>query len=657
LSEAKHHPSDWSASDSSRLYQVDSWAEEYFSVAASGNLWVHPDGPDGPKLDLLELVQDLRRRGHQLPVLLRFSDILRHRIGVLCGAFIKACQDHAYHGAYLPVYPLKVNQQRDVVEELVELGRSHQLGLEAGSKSELLIALAHMDNQEALIICNGYKDTAYVETALLAQKLGRHPIIVVDRFAELEILIRASRRLDLRPHIGVRARLSSRGHGRWQASSGEGSKFGLSAHELIQAVRRLRQAGMLDCLELLHFHIGSQIASIRPIKEALRESSRIYVELHAMGASLRYLDVGGGLGVDYDGSKSNEPSSINYTLQEYANDVVWAIQEACDEKGIPHPDIISESGRALTAHHAVLVFDVLGSSQLPLREPTADLVEHESAPLRSLYEVWELLNEKNFLESYHDAVALKEEAFSLFKLGYLDLAGRAQAETLYWSICQRVLKICRRLSSVPDDLVNLERHLADTYYCNFSVFQSLPDHWAVDQLFPIMPIHRLHERPTRKGVLADLTCDSDGKVEQFIDAEADKHSLDLHELRPGEPYLIGTFLVGAYQETLGDLHNLFGDTNAIHISLDGTHGYSIERVVEGDSIAEVLGYVQYSRQDLLDRVRRACEAGVRSGTIEMEDSAMLLRHYTEALGGYTYLIQDHESVAKPAPEPVTPNKL
>ncbi|MHC5063315.1 MAG: biosynthetic arginine decarboxylase [Planctomycetota bacterium] len=641
--EPKNSKTSWNAAESSALYQVPSWSKGYFSVGEDGNLRVQPAGPEGGSLDLRRLVEDMGKRGFDLPLLLRFSNILEDRVSSLCGAFQKACEEHAL--AYLPVYPIKVNQQRDVVEELVSLGMNHQLGLEAGSKPELLIALAHMDNPEALIICNGYKDTGYVETALLAQKLGRYPIIVIDRFAELEMIIRASRRLGMRPHIGVRARLSSRGQGRWQESSGEGSKFGLSADELVQTVKRLRRAGMLDCLELLHFHIGSQIASIRPIKEALRESCRIYVELAKMGAGLKFIDVGGGLGVDYDGSESKEASSINYSQQEYANDVIWAVQMACDEVGIPHPDVISESGRALTAHHAVLVFDVLGSNQLPHQEPDAALAEHECSPLRSLFEAWEQLNDKNFIETYHDAQALKDEALSLFKLGYLDLSDRAKMETVYSSICLRIRSYCRRLEQIPDDLTNLERNLADIYYCNFSVFQSLPDHWAVDQLFPIMPLHRLCEKPSRRVVLADLTCDSDGKVDQFIDAEEDKNSLELHELKVGEPYYLGAFLVGAYQETLGDLHNLFGDTTAIHISMDDSHDYSIERVVEGDSVSEVLGYVQYPHEAMLDRVRRACEAGVRKGLLKMEESALLRRRYREALAGYTYLVQEQEESA------------
>ncbi len=649
MPEPKNSKPSWNATDSSALYQVPSWSEGYFCVGENGNLCVQPAGQDGGSIDMLRLVHDLGKRGFDLPVLLRFSDILADRVSTLCAAFAKACQDHAFQGAYLPVYPIKVNQQRDVVEELVGLGMNHQLGLEAGSKPELLIALAYMDNPEALIICNGYKDTGYVETALLAQKLGRYPIIVIDRFAELEIVIRASRRLRMRPHIGVRARLSSRGQGRWQESSGEGSKFGLSADELVQAVKRLRRAGMLDCLELLHFHIGSQIASIRPIKEALRESCRIYIELAKMGAGLKYIDVGGGLGVDYDGTKSNEASSINYSRQEYANDVIWAIQMACDENDIKHPDVISESGRALTAHHAVLVFDVLGSNQLPNQDPDPDLAEHECSPLRSLYEAWELLSEKNLVEIYHDAQSLKDEALSLFKLGYLSLLDRAKMETVYWSICLRIRSICRRLEQTPDDLSNLERSLADTYYCNFSVFQSLPDHWAVDQLFPIMPLHRLAEQPARKVVLADLTCDSDGKVDQFIDPEEGKDSLELHELKVGEPYFLGAFLVGAYQETLGDLHNLFGDTTAIHISMDGENEYSIERVVEGDSVSDVLGYVQYPHAAMLDRVRRACEVGLRKGLLSMEESALLRRRYREALSGYTYLIQEQEASAKRKP--------
>jgi arginine decarboxylase len=637
----------WTVQDSVDLYQVQAWGSGFFSADDRGDVVVHPDGKGGPEISLPTLVEDLVKRGYELPMLIRFSDILRRRVQELSGCFARAIEEYSYKGVYRPVYPIKVNQQRDVVEELVEYGQPFHLGLEAGSKPELLVALAHMDTEGSLIVCNGYKDQAYVETALLSQKLGRHTIVVVDRFEELDTIIRVSSSLNMRPHIGVRARLTTRGAGKWAESGGDLSKFGLTADELMRVVARLKEADILDCLELLHFHIGSQITSIRAIKDALREASRIYVELSALGAGMRFLDVGGGLGVDYDGSKTNFHSSTNYTVQEYANDVVWSIQEACDKQGIPHPGIVSESGRALVAHHAMLVFDVLGRSQIPIENPPPKAAKHPSPIIGSLYETWKNVNRKNFQESYHDAIGLKEEAISLFKLGYLDLEGRALAETIFWAICSRILRIVRRLEYVPEELEGLERSLADTYYCNFSVFQSAPDHWAVKQLFPVMPIHRLKEEPTRRGIFVDLTCDSDGKVDQFIDLHDVKHALELHAWKPGETYYIGMFLVGAYQEILGDLHNLFGDTHAIHVTLTGAGQYDIERVVEGDSVTEVLGYVQYGRDDLTKRVRRAAEAAVRRGTLGLEESALLLRRYNEALAGYTYLSRDEVGAATP----------
>ncbi|MEY2981736.1 MAG: biosynthetic arginine decarboxylase [Planctomycetota bacterium] len=640
----------WTVRDSAELYQVQNWGGDYFSVREDGQVVVHPDGSGGAQVGLLDLVRDLEKRGYEMPMLLRFSDILRNRVQTLSKSFGQAISAYDYRGVYRPVYPIKVNQQRDVVEELVEYGRESRLGLEAGSKPEVLVALAHMDNPDGLIVCNGYKDIGYVETVMLAQKLGRHAIIVIDRFDELETVIKVSRRLEMRPHIGVRARLAARGAGKWVESTGDRSKFGLTTAELVGVVDRLKEEGLLDCLELLHFHIGSQITAIRAIKDALREASRIFVELHQLGAGMSLIDIGGGLAVDYDGSKTNWHSSTDYTLQEYANDVVSAIQEACDLKGIPHPDIVSESGRALVAHHALLVFDVLGQASLPIEAPVASLADHESPVVRSLYEAWKSLSKKNYQECYHDALQNKEEAISLFNLGYLDLRGRAAAEQLFWLVCMKVRRIVRELDYAPEEFEGLERVLADTYYCNFSVFQSMPDHWAVKQLFPIMPIHRLLEEPRRRAVLCDLTCDSDGKVDEFIDLHDTKRVLELHEHKAGEPYYVGVFLVGAYQEILGDLHNLFGDTHAIHVSLNGDLGsYEIERVVDGDSINEVLGYVQYGREELMRRVRRAGEIAVRNKQLKLEELALLIRRYDEALSGYTYLSRDDVPENEPRP--------
>jgi len=629
----------WTIRDSVELYQLGAWGGESYAINDRGELVVQPMGKNGPKFSLPELVEDLRSRGIELPMLLRISDILQLRVQALAGAFKKSIDECGYKGRYRPVFPIKVNQQRDVVEELVDFGKEYSLGLEAGSKPELLVVLAHMTNPEGLVICNGYKDASYIETAMLAQKMGLYTIIVVDRFDELETVLSVSKRFDLRPHIGVRAKLASRGAGKWQESGGEKSKFGLTVGELVQVADRLRDMGMLDCLELLHFHIGSQITAIRAIKDALKEATRFYAELHDLGAGLKFIDVGGGLAVDYDGSQTNFHSSANYSLQEYANDVVFAVQQACDEKGIAHPDVISESGRALTAHHAILVFDVLGVSTQQIAVP-AGAEKHEDSTIANMVQILKDISLKNFQEAYHDALQLKEEAISLFNLGYLDLKGRAIAENLFWAICDRIRLIANTLDYVPDELQGLERALADTYYCNFSVFQSAPDHWAVKQLFPTMPIHRLNERPNRRAILADLTCDSDGKVDRFIDLRDVKSVLEVHPITPGKPYYIGMFLVGAYQEILGDLHNLFGDTNAIHISMDEQHGYRIERVIEGDSVAEVLSYVQYDKQDLIRRMRGRLENAVRAGSVNLKESALLMRRYEEGLAAYTYLADD-----------------
>jgi arginine decarboxylase len=625
----------WTVKDSLELYNVNGWGRPFFGINDAGHVEVTPAGPGSTRIDLRDLVEDLRSRGLNLPLLIRFSDILRTRVEQLCGAFQQAIAENDYKGVYRGVYPIKVNQQRHVVEELIEYGRPFNLGIEAGSKPELLVALALQDNPEALILCNGYKDRAYIETALLAQKLGRRVFVTMDRLAELETVISASRELGIRPLIGVRARLTTKGAGKWVESTGDRSKFGLTTAEIVRAVDRLRDEGMLDCLQLLHFHIGSQITNIRAIKDALREASRIFVELAKLGANTRYLDCGGGLGVDYDGSSTNFHSSVNYTLQEYAADVVSQVAEACNAAGVPHPDIVTESGRALTAHHSVLVFNVLDTNQMLVGQIPESLAKDEHRVIQQLYEVFSGVSRKNFQEAYHDVLQLKEEGITAFNLGMLDLKARARVEELFYATCEKILKIVRDLPYVPDELEGLEKQLTDTYYCNFSLFQSLPDHWAVRQLFPTMPIERLDKVPTRRAVLADLTCDSDGKMDQFIDLRDVKHFLELHPLNGG-PYYVASFLVGAYQEILGDLHNLFGDTDAVHVRLDGDH-YRVEHVVEGDSVAEVLSYVQYSKDDLISRVRRAMEEALRERRLTPAESGRLMRRYEEALEGYTYL--------------------
>jgi arginine decarboxylase len=629
----------WTVRDSLELYNLPSWGAGFFSINPAGHVAVHPRGSRESTIDLMDLVRDLEGRDVRTPMLIRFSDILASRVKGLSDAFQHSMREYGYRGVHRGVYPIKVNQQRHVVEEIVQFGADRRVGLEAGSKPELLVALALLDTAEALIVCNGYKDKAYVETALLAQRLGRTPVIVIDRFEELELVIKTSRELGIRPHLGVRARLTARGAGKWIESTGDRSKFGLSALEIVDTVDRLRSEDMLDCLELLHFHIGSQITAIRAHKDALAEACRIFVGLHELGARPSLLDVGGGLAVDYDGSRTNFHSSKNYSTQEYANDVVAAVQEACDEASVPHPDIVTEAGRSMVAHHSVLVFDVLGVNEVRTGARPVPPAEDDPKVVQDLLEVWQTISKKNVQEAYHDALQLKEEAATLFSLGYLDLRGRARVDRLFWGCCERILSVARELPFVPEDLQSLEKHLSDTYYANLSVFQSAPDHWAVKQLFPVMPIHRLDERPTRRGIIADLTCDSDGKIDQFIDTHDVKDVLELHPWN-GERYYLAVFLVGAYQEILGDLHNLFGDTDAVHVALDDDGGYSVDHVVEGDSVQDVLKYVQYDRAMLVEKVRRISELARQRGQISLEESTRLRKRFEQGLAGYTYLTRD-----------------
>ena len=627
----------WTVRESNDLYNVPNWGAGYFSINESGNACVYPQGPGGPNLDLKQIVDELRRRSIQLPILIRFSDILRAQIDALDASFVKAITETGYRGRYMGVYPIKVNQQRHVVEEIVSHGQQYHFGLEAGSKPELLAVLAMLDSNEALIICNGYKDDEYIEMALLATKIGKSVILVVEKFSELPIILKHARRLNVVPRIGVRARLSSRGSGKWESSGGDRSKFGLSVRELMKAITYLREQEMLDCLELLHFHLGSQITNIRSIRDGLEEVCRLFVEMRKLGAPLRFFDVGGGLAVDYDGSKTNFASSTNYSMQEYANDIVAAVYEACEAADVPHPIIVSESGRAVTAHHAVLIFEVLGTNAFTDARVPEKLEGEVPDPLVNLFDVHQNISRKNFQESYHDALHYRDDCMSLFRHGYFCLEDRSLAETIFYSICQKILRIVREVEYVPDDLEGLERSLADTYYCNFSCFQSLPDFWAVQQLFPIMPIHRLNEEPTRRGLLADITCDSDGKIDKFIDLRDVKDVLELHPVQD-EDYFLGVFLVGAYQEILGDMHNLFGDTNAVHVRLDPNgNGYQIEHVVKGDTVEEILRFVQYSPSDLTAKLRQAVEAAVRAGTISFEEAGMFIDKYERGLEGYTYL--------------------
>jgi arginine decarboxylase len=627
----------WSIADSAETYAIRNWGGGYFAINEKGNLLVQPAGEGNAQIDLKELVDELVQRGISPPLLIRFNDILRSRIQIINESFRRAIQEYGYKGEYKGVYPIKVNQDRYVVEEIVACGRPYNYGLEAGSKPELLAVMAMLDCEGSLIICNGYKDAEYIETALLCSKLGRTVVLVVEKPSELALIRDVSQRVGVRPIIGIRAKLATRGSGRWESSGGDRSKFGLSAREMLEAVAQLREWGMLETFQLLHFHLGSQISAIRSIKNALREAGRFYVELSKMGANLRYMDVGGGLGVDYDGSQTNFSSSMNYTVQEYANDIVFSMMEMCDAAEVPHPILVSESGRAVTAHHAVLVVNVLGVHEFYDAERVPDKLPEESEPiLRNLFDTYRDVSRKNFLEAYHDAVEYKDECLSLFSLGHLSLDQRVIAETLFWATCQKILRIVRELEHVPEELEGLEKVLSDTYFCNFSMFQSLPDAWAVDQLFPVVPVHRLNEAPTRRAILADITCDSDGKIDNFIDLHDVKHVLELHPLGKDVEYYIGIFLVGAYQEILGDLHNLFGDTNTVHVSLDDA-GYRIDQVAGGDTVTDVLRYVQYTKEDLVSRVRRQIEVAVRAKRMSLDESRQLLKMYDEGLAGYTYL--------------------
>ncbi len=626
----------WTVADSLELYNVRAWGNDYFSINDKGNVVVRGVGDELPEVDMKELVDEVRRRGLALPLLIRFPHILKARVEALNGAFQRAIQEYGYTATYRGVYPIKVNQDRYVVQKLVESGSPFHLGLEAGSKPELLAVLAMLEDEDGLIICNGYKDEEYIETALLGSTLGRVVILVVEKPSELPLIAAIAEKTGVRPHLGIRPRLSSRGSGHWEASGGDRSKFGLGARDLVEAIEFLRAHNLLDCFELMHFHLGSQISSIRSVKNALREAGRTYVELAKLGAPLRYFDVGGGLGIDYDGSQTNFSSSMNYSLQEYANDIVFGLMELCDPEGIPHPTIVSESGRALVAHHAVLVVDVLGVGEFAVGKLPDGPPEATHLAVRHLFDTFREVSRKNLLESYHDAVEYRDECLSLFSLGHLSLTERVLAEDLFWAICQRILRLTRDLDEVPEELEGLERALSDTYFCNFSVFQSTPDSWAIDQLFPVLPLHRHQEEPTRRAVLADITCDSDGKIDHFIDRRDVKAVLELHPAS-GEDYYLGVFLVGAYQEILGDLHNLFGDTNTLHVTLAGSGDYHIEHVVTGDTVTDVLKYVNYDRDDLLARLRRSVEAALKARRITLEDSRRLLRMYEEGLAGYTYL--------------------
>jgi len=627
----------WSIDEARELYNILNWGKGFFDINTRGDVVVRPEKTSDKFLDIKELVDELRLREISPPVLIRFTDILKKRIEEIQKSFQAAIKEYGYQGEYIGVYPIKVNQSKQVVEDIIEFGRPYRFGLEAGSKPELLIVVASLDTKGAPIICNGYKDTEFIEIALWALKLGRKVFIVVEKPSELDTIIKVSARLKVKPLIGIRAKLAARGRGKWEGSGGDRSKFGLLPEEMLDAVQKLKKHGMLDSLQLLHFHLGSQITSIQSIKEALRESTRLFVELSRLGVNIRYFDVGGGLAVDYDGSMTNFSSSANYTLQEYAADIVSALAEICQENGIAHPTIISESGRALVAYHSILVFNILGISEFSTDMNVPTLPKDAPESLTSMKQLLDQLSVKNFQESYHDAIQIRDETLTLFNVGILSLEHRAVVEKLFWLICHKIAKIIDGLDYVPDELENLQAFISDTYYGNLSVFQSLPDHWAVKQLFPMMPIHRHTERPVRKATLADITCDSDGKVDQFIDLRDVKSTIDLHELQPNQPYYLGAFLVGAYQEILGDLHNLFGDTHTVHVSVTGKNKYRIDKIVEGDTVRDVLAYMQYQKRDLMVMIRQAVEESIEKRRLSIKESARIQRFLEEGIEGYTYL--------------------
>jgi len=625
----------WTVSDAAELYEVAAWGKGYFSVNDQGHVCIHPTKEPHRAIDLKQLVDRLQARGIQTPVLIRFGDILRHRLGEIHAAFQQAIREHEFRGTYQCLFPIKVNQQRQVVEEVMHFGRPYQFGLEAGSKPELLAVIAIATN-ELPIVCNGFKDDEFIETVMLAQKIGRQIFLVVEKYTDLETILQKAEQTGVRPRIGIRVKLASLGAGRWQSSGGHRSKFGLSPTEILRALAELKAHGMEDCFQLLHFHLGSQITNIRHIKRALNEAARVYVDLVKHGAGLKYLDVGGGLGVDYDGSQTNFESSVNYTLQEYANDVVYHIQSVCDDAEVPHPTIFSESGRAVVAYHSVLVFNVLGVSDLGENGPPLSLPEDAEQPLVGLLDAYQNLTVRNVLESYHDAQQALDMALNLFGGGYLPLEQRCQAENIFWAICRKIQRLMRQMEYVPEELGVLDWLLSETYFCNFSLFQSMPDSWAVKQLFPIMPIHRLQERPTHRAVLGDITCDSDGKIDRFIDRRDVKRTLPVHTI-DDRPYYLGAFLLGAYQEILGDMHNLFGDTNAVHVAMDSGDEVIVEAVIKGDTVSEVLQYVEFDPRALVRQLRTAVEQAIRENRIDDRQAGRLLRFYEAGLEGYTYL--------------------
>ena len=626
----------WTIEDSKELYNINGWGVSYFGINEEGNVYVSPS-KDQTRIDLKEVMNELALRDVTTPVLLRFPDILDNRIEQTASCFQKAKKEYDYKAENFIIYPIKVNQMQPVVEEIISHGRKFNLGLEAGSKPELHAVIAVQCQSDSLIICNGYKDQSYIELALLAQKMGKRIFIVIEKLNELEIIAKAAKKLNVKPNLGIRIKLASSGSGKWEESGGDASKFGLTSSELLEALRILDEKGLHNCLRLIHFHIGSQITKIRRIQTALREAAQFYINLHKMGYNVDFVDCGGGLGVDYDGTRSpSSESSVNYTIQEYVNDCVYTFVDAANKNNIQHPNIITESGRSLAAHHSVLVIDVLETASLPRMSEEFEPTETDHQLVKDLYEIWDNLNPRSILEDWHDAEQIREEALDLFAHGIVDLKTRAEIEGMYWSICREINTLTKQLKHVPEELRKMDKLLADKYFCNFSLFQSLPDSWAIDQLFPILPIQRLDERPTRNATLQDITCDSDGKIANFVTNRHISHVLPVHQLKKTEQYYLGVFLVGAYQEILGDMHNLFGDTNAVHISVkDGR--YHIDQIIDGETVEEVLDYVQYNPNKLVRQLEIWVAKSVKAGKISLEEGKEFLSNYRSGLYGYTYL--------------------
>lgn len=626
----------WRIEDSEELYNIQGWGINYFSINEKGNVVVTPrKGYAG--VDFKELIDELQIKDVSTPMLIRFPDILDNRIEQISKCFKIAAKEYNYQAENFIIYPIKVNQMKPVVEEIISHGKKFNIGLEAGSKPELHAVIAMYPDSESLIICNGYKDESYIELALLAQKMGKRIFLVVEKLNELKLITKIAKQLNIRPNIGIRIKLSSTGSGKWEDSGGDGSKFGLNSSELLEALEFIEKNKMEDCLRLIHFHIGSQVTKIRRVKNALREASQFYVQMRTMGFDVEFVDIGGGLGVDYDGThSSNSESSVNYTIQEYVNDSISTLVDASNKNDIPHPNIITESGRSLTAHHSILVFEVLEATTLPEWPQEGTVSDDDHELVHDLYQILQTLNQKGMLEAWHDAQQIREEGLDLFGLGMLDLRTRGQIERLYWTIAREIYAMSSQMRHAPDELKQLAKILPDKYFCNFSLFQSLPDSWAIDQVFPIMPIHRLDERPSRTATLQDVTCDSDGKIDNFISTKNYSHYLPVHPFKSKEPYYIGVFLVGAYQEILGDLHNLFGDTNAVHVSVD-EKGYSIDQIIDGETVAEVLDYVQYNPKKMVRTLETWVTSSVKAGKITVEEGKEFLSNYRSGLYGYCYL--------------------